>query len=55
MIFKKLKYIILKYLYVLISVMKLYPVIVLGDLINGERKMVCNQLINKRKKWAFLK
>lgn len=24
-------------------------------LINGKIKMVCNQLINKRKKWAFLK
>lgn len=52
---KNLNSIIFKYIYAGILVMKSDPVFVLGDLIKEEIKVVYNQLINRRKKWAFLK
>lgn len=52
---KNLNSIIFKYIYASISVMKCDPAFVLGNLIKEEIKVVCNQLINRRKKWAFLK
>lgn len=52
---KNLNSIIFKYIYAGILVMKSDPVFVLGNLIKEEIKVVCNQLINRRNKWAFLK